>query len=273
MHIKNQIAVITGASSGIGEATAIALAQADAHVVLLARNATKLQLLAEKIVSSGGQASAYPVDLTNAQAVTQISNAIVQEIGIPDILINNAGSGQWKHTEDTTPQEAIDMMAAPYFAAFNITHALLPHMLKQKWGFIINITSASAYFAMPGATTYTTARWAMRGFNEALRADLHNTGIRVMLIAPGKVDTPYFKNNPNTENRIPTVATLKPFYNTLTPNQVASAIVKGILKNKREVIIPFSMKLTVWVARIFPRPIEWLIIKTGPKRDRETPQP
>jgi short-subunit dehydrogenase len=266
MHLQNQIAVITGASSGIGEATSFALAQAGSHVVLLARNTTKLQLIAEQIVASGGQASAYSIDITQAQIVAQIGQTIVQEIGIPDILINNAGSGQWKHTEDTPPNEAIDMMATPYFGAFNITHAFLPHMLKKKRGFIVNITSASAYFSMPGATTYTAARWAMRGFSEALRADLHNTGIRVMLVAPGKVNSPYFENNPNTENRIPKAATFKLLYPTLTPNQVASAIVKGILKNKREIIIPFFMKLTVWFARIFPRPINWIIIQTGPKR-------
>lgn len=266
MQIKNQIAVITGASSGIGKATAKALAQENALVILLARNEAKLQKVVEEIHASGDQASAYPVDITNAEAVAQIANAIIQEEGIPDILINNAGSGQWKHTEDTSPEEATAMIAAPYLGAFNITQAFLPHMLKQKRGFIVNVTSASAYFAMPGATTYTTARWAMRGFNESLRADLHHTGIRVMLVAPGKVDTPYFTNNPNTENRIPKVATVKPLYPTLTPEQVAKALIKGITKNKREIIIPFFMKLTVWFARFFPRPIEWLIIQTGPKR-------
>ena len=266
MHIKNHIAIITGASSGIGEATAYALAKQGAHVVLLARNKQNLDRVEQKIIASGGKASAYPVDLTQAPAVTQIVNAIVQEVGVPDILINNAGSGQWKHTEETSSQEAIDMMATPYFAAFNITHACLPHMLKQNWGFIVNVTSTAAYFAVAGATTYTTARWAMRGFNEALRADLHSTDIRVMLMAPGKVNTPYFENNPNSENRVPKIATLKPFFPILTPEQVANAIVKGILKNKREVIIPFFMKLTVCLARIFPRPIEWLIIQTGVKR-------
>ena len=232
MHIKNHIAIITGASSGIGEATACALAKAGAHVILLARNATKLHQLAEQIIASGSQASVYPVDITQAEDVAQVIHAVVHEIGIPDILINNAGSGQWKHTEDTSPAEAVDMMAAPYFGAFNITHACLPHMLKQNWGFIVNLTSTAAYFAVPGATTYTTARWAMRGFNEALRADLHNTDIRVMLMALGKVSSSYFENNPHSENRIPTIATLKPFYPTLTPEQVAAAIVKGILKNK-----------------------------------------
>ncbi|MBT3601489.1 MAG: SDR family NAD(P)-dependent oxidoreductase [Candidatus Latescibacteria bacterium] len=268
MHIKNQIAVITGASSGIGEATACALARAGAHVILLARNGNKLQLLAEQITASGGEVSIYPVDITDAKAVAQIGNAIVQEIGIPDILINNAGSGQWKHTEDTNPDEAVDMMAAPYFGAFNITHAFLPHMLKQNWGFIVNVTSTAAYFATAGATTYATARWAMRGFNASLRGDLHNTDIHVMLLAAGKVNSPYFENNPDSESRIPKVATLKPFFPILTPEQVAAAIIKGILKNKREIIIPFFMKLTIWFARIFPRPIEWLILQTGPKRKK-----
>jgi short-subunit dehydrogenase len=263
MEIHGALAIVTGASSGIGAATAEALAQRGARVVLLARRAAELEQIADGIRARGGEAHSYPVDLADGAAVEQIAQAIRQSLGVPDIIINNAGAGRWLFIEETDPAEAVEMMAAPYFAAFNVTRAFMPAMLQRGSGRIAVVTSPACYFAWPGATGYTAARWAMRGFAAGLRADLHGTGVRVTLVTPALVNSPYFARNAGTAERIPRIARI---YRTLTPQEVAAAIVRGVERGSREVVIPWLLRLVVQVYRVLPGPIDWLLVKTGWRR-------
>ena len=185
--IKNSVVVVTGASSGMGAAIAKAMAKAGGRVALLARNKEDLDKVAAEIASAGSPARVYPVDLADAGAVAAVARRITQEMGAPDIIINNAGRGRWLFVDETSPDEAVQMMAVPYFAAFNVTHAFLPAMLKKNSGHIVNVSSVGSRFVWPGATAYLAARWAVRGFTEALRADLDGTGIGVTLYESGVV--------------------------------------------------------------------------------------
>ena len=155
------------------------------------------------------------------------------------------------------------MMAAPYFAAFFVTRAFLPAMLKRDSGYIVNMTSAAAWMAWPGATAYTAARWAMRGFAEALRADLAGTHIRTMLVTFAKVQSSYFENNPGTEERIPSAQSLLP---VLTPEQAAAAIVHGIKRNQREVVAPPMLRVVLLLNTLFPSVTRRLMTSTGYRR-------
>ena len=190
MNINGRIMVVTGASSGIGAATARAAAREGARPVLLARTQAKLESVAEEIRRNGGTAHPYAVDLTVADAVNEVAERITAEVGTPNIIFNNAGVGKWLTIEETDPDEAVKMMACPYFAAFFVTRNFLPEMLKRNSGCIVNMTSVASRMAWPGATAYTAARWAMRGFTEGLRADLTGTGLRTMLVTFAKVATP-----------------------------------------------------------------------------------
>lgn len=260
MDISGKIAVITGASSGIGAATALLLAQKGARVVLLARREDKLAEVRRDILAQGGQAASYPVDLANAAAVSYVARAVFADVGAPDILINNAGAGRWLTVAETPPEEAEQMMAAPYFAAFNTTHAFLPAMLARNSGHILNVTSVASYAAWPGATGYIAARWAMRGFTLGLRADLHRTGIGVTLFAAGKVDTPYFTRNPGSEERIPGLSRIVP---TLSSAQAAAAIARAVQRERREVIVPPIAALFVQLHKFLPGVVDRLLIQTG----------
>src|SRR5688572_16096351 len=151
MDPKGKTALVTGASSGIGAATAQELARAGARVILVARRAEQLRQVASSI---GGAASFYPTDLRDATAVTSLFDRVTSEIGTPDIIVNNVGAGRWKFVEETTPAEAVDMMAVPYFAAFNVTHAFLPGMLRRNTGHFVNVSSVGSRFVWPGATAY-----------------------------------------------------------------------------------------------------------------------
>jgi short-subunit dehydrogenase len=264
MKIEGTIALVTGASSGIGEATAKAFAKKGSrNVLLLSRTEEQLKRVANETIVDGGTASLFPIDLSDAQAVARVAERITREIGTPDILVNNAGAGSWMSVDETSPEEAIQMMALPYFAAFFVTRAFLPEMLQRKSGHIVNITSASAFSGIPGSTAYSAARWAMRGFSEALEAELHGTGIGVSLFASSTVLTSYFDNNPGTYERIPKISRL---IRELTPQEAAEAIVRGVERNRRLIVIPFMLKSLILLDKILPSLTQRLVIQTGWKR-------
>ena len=265
MIIKGNLVLVTGASSGIGAAIAKSMAEAGGRIVLLARRKDALDKVAHEITSAGMEAKAYPVDLTNADAVAVTAKHIMHELGTPDIIVNNAGAGKWRFVDETSPEEAVQMMAVPYFAAFNVTHAFLPDMLERNSGHIVNVSSVGSRFVWPGATAYLAARWAIRGFTEALRADLDGTGIGVTLYESGEVKSEYWEHNPESRERIPKLGKLVP---ELTPEQVGNAIVKGVQHNKRLIVIPFMMKLTYWQHAVFPGVVQWLMTKTGYRHGR-----
>jgi len=249
MDINGKIMLITGASSGIGAATARSAAQAGAKVVLLARTQSKLENIADSIRKDGGEAHVYPVDLTVAEAVTEVVKQVKAEVGLPDIIFNNAGAGKWLHAQETEPADAVSMMASPYFAAFFVTRAFLPDMLKRNSGYIVNMTSAASRLVWPGATAYIAARWAMHGFTEALRADLNGTGIRVMLVSFAKVASSYWENNPGSEERLPKAQSM---IRVLTPEEAAAAIISGVKRNKCEVMAPFMLRIVFALNCFFP---------------------
>jgi NADP-dependent 3-hydroxy acid dehydrogenase YdfG len=263
MNPHGKIALITGASSGIGASTARALADAGARVILVARRVGELEQVAASI--GRGRATVYSVDLSIASAVTALADQITATLGTPDIIVNNAGAGQWKFVEATTPEEAVQMMAVPYFAAFYITHAFLPGMLRRNTGHIVNVSSVGSRFVWPGATAYIAARWAVRGFTEALRADLARTGIRVTLYESGVVRSAYWVNNPGSRERVPKLGNLVP---ELTPAAAARAIVRGVKREQKLVVVPFMMRLTYWQHAIFPGVVQALMTHTGYKEPR-----
>lgn len=265
MDINGKTVLVTGASSGIGAAISKAMAKAGGRVLLLARREDELRRVADEIRQAGGEASVYPVDLADSSAVMEVAQRIKAEVGTPDILVNNAGSGKWRFVEETSPEEAVQMMTLPYFAAFYVTRAFMPDMLARDSGHIVNISSVGSRFVWPGATAYLAARWAVRGFSEALRADLHGTGIGVTLYESGVIRSPYWEHNPGSQERVPKMGLLVP---ALTPEQVGKAIVKGVERNKRLIVIPFMMRMTYWQHAVIPWLVQWLMTITGYRRPR-----
>ncbi|MDH3240168.1 MAG: SDR family NAD(P)-dependent oxidoreductase [Alphaproteobacteria bacterium] len=249
MDLRGKKFLITGASSGIGAATARQAAAKGAPVILVARSAERLQRVAESIRDSGGAARVYVADLSDFEAVRTTAARIQQDEGVPDIIMNNAGAGPWKFAHETTPEEAARMMAVPYLGAFAVTRAFLPQMIARRSGVIVNVTSVAAFLAWPGAAAYIAARRAMAGFNDALRVELRPHGIAVMLAAFAKVATEYWQNNPGSEKNLPAGQALIP---ELTPDDAARFIVAGIEKGKSRVIEPRRLRMILALARLFP---------------------
>jgi len=258
MKIAGSLSVISGSSSGIGEATARLLAAKGSHVILLARDADKLNAVAADIRSKQGRADAYVVDLGDAKALAATAARIIAEQGSPDILINNAGAGRWLPLLETSADEAAAMMSLPYLAAFNLTRELLPCMLERGSGQVVNVTSVASRLAWPGAVAYTAARAAMEAFTNALRADVQGSGVSVMLANFGTVETPYWKNNPGSRKHVPKTGPAKI---VLTQDQVADAIVRGIERDQREVLLPSVFRLVFALNAFFPATVARFIAR------------
>ena len=133
-----KLVLITGASSGVGAATAREMVKRGFKVLMVARSADTLNRLASEL---GELAIAAPCDAADADQVGKLADRVMLEHGVPDVIIHSAGAGQWKRVEDTTPAEAVTMMQAPYLAAFNVTHAFMSAMLERRSGVIISVNS------------------------------------------------------------------------------------------------------------------------------------
>jgi short-subunit dehydrogenase len=259
----SRLVLITGASSGIGEATAKRYGASGAQVLLLARNAARLDAVAAAIRHAGGAAAPYKVDLADASSVAETSARIKREAGTPDILINNAGSGRWRPLVETSAEEALGMIEVPYLAAFNLTRAFLPGMLARKSGAIACVTSPASYLAWPNASAYIAARHALLGFTEALRADVKGKGIDVTLVVFGTVETPYWEHNPDSRERVPVGnPILAPI---LTAEQAAEAIFRGVEARKRRVITPASLRAVLLLNALAPRLVARQLRRSIPK--------
>ena len=257
-----KLGLVTGASSGIGEATAKLYAARGARVLLLARNAERLAHAASDIRRAGGTATAYEADLGDSAALAEAAARIKREAGTPDVLINNAGAGRSMSLLDTSPEEARAMMAVPYFAAFELTRALVPDMIARGSGRIVFITSPASYVAWPKASAYIAARRAVAGLADALRAELKPSGIKVTLAVLGMVDTPYWQHNPGSRANMPKAdPRLVP---VLTPAQAAEAIFDGAESGKPFVVKPAIYRVLFVLNALFPRLVARQIRRTMP---------
>ncbi len=248
-----ELVLITGASSGVGAAAARKFVRRGARVILVARSADKLQAVADDI---GFGAIAVPCDASDPQAVAALAKDVTAAHGVPDIIINSAGAGAWKRLEDTPPQEAVEMMGAPYFAAYNITYAFLPAMLERGHGTIIHVNSPACLTAWPASVGYTAARAALLGFHKALAQDLVGTGVRSCHVIFGRISSPYFEENNVAEADIPWLGNLVPI---LSEESCAETLADVAIRPRDYVISPFLLRPHIAVAMAFPRFAAWML--------------
>jgi uncharacterized protein len=245
-----KLVLITGASSGIGEALAKRYGRAGAHVLLLARNAERLAAVADAIKRDGGTATAYVIDLADPNAIEETGATIARQVGTPDILINNAGAGLWLPLIRTTATEARTMIEVPYLAAFNLTRAFLPLMLSRRSGAVACITSPASYLAWPNAAAYIAARRALAGFTEGLRSEVKGKGVTVTLVVLGMVESPYWQHNPGSRAKAPVAnPRLTPVMST---DEAAEAIFTGVERRKRTVVKPATLRAVFLLNAIAP---------------------
>jgi len=247
-----KLILITGASSGVGAATAREFAKDGSKVILVARSADQLQSLGNEI---GELAFPEPCDASDYKAVEAMAKRVVDSHGVPDVIVHCAGAGQWKTVLDTEPSEVITMMQAPYYAAFFVTRAFLRGMLDRKSGVIINVNSPACLVAWPSSVGYAAARAALQGFHEALAQDLVGTGVRSCHAIFGKINSPYFDNNPGVLDKMPILAKTVPM---LTPQACAIQLAKLAERPKHRIVFPWVLRVHIEFGRLFPGTTRWL---------------
>lgn len=187
--LENQVAIVTGASAGIGKATAIALANEGAHVTLVARREPELETVAEHIETNGGKAAVVPTDLRDKTQILSMFEATREAFGKPDILINSAGTVYREPVVTADPDEWRTEIETTLLGLMTASQIAVTDMLEQGSGHIVNVSSLNARKAAPGASGYTASKFGVNGFSEALRQEVTTEGIRVTVIEPGAVDT------------------------------------------------------------------------------------
>jgi uncharacterized protein len=238
-RLKNKVVVITGASSGIGRAAALAFARDGARLMLAARRESELVRVCEEVRAAGGEAGYQITDVANEKEVTDLIDKTITQYGRIDILVNNAGYGHFRRIADTSSEEMHRIMDVNYFGTFYASRAVLPIMQKQGSGHIINISSVAGKRVFRGeGGAYNVTKYAMQGFTEALRMELLGTSIHVSAICPVTTVTEFFDQS---ERQIGKPAQLKG--PVQTADQVAKAIINVALNPKPEVIMIGTLRL------------------------------
>ena len=230
--LSEKVAIITGASSGIGEATALALAAQGAQVVIVARRGDRLEKVAQQISETGGKALQIIADVTDEAQVRQMVDKAQAELGRVDILVNNAGVMLLGPIDGADTEDWRRMVNLNVLGLMYATHAVLPLMKAQGEGHIINISSVAGRTASANVGVYNATKWGVGAFSEALRQEVHKDKIRVTVIEPGIVATELGEHITNIEvkERLQArVAAMTP----LESEDIAAAIVYAVTQPPR----------------------------------------
>ena len=195
VNLHGQVVAVTGASSGIGQATALACVGAGAAVALAARRGERIQALAERILGEGGRAIAVPSDVGEEEQARAFIQRAHAELGRLDVLVNNAGVMLLGPIENAPTEEWRQMIHANVFGVLYCTHAALPLMHAQGSGHIVNISSVAGRVARAGSGVYNLTKFGVGAFSESLRQEAVEIGVRVTLIEPGAVATELAEHN------------------------------------------------------------------------------
>jgi NAD(P)-dependent dehydrogenase (short-subunit alcohol dehydrogenase family) len=208
--------LVTGASQGLGEALALAYARRHrgARLALVARGAERLEAVAEACAALGADAHGFVCDVTDEAAVSRLPAAVAKHFGAaPDIVVNNAGRFTPGRLADTPPALFDELLAANLRSAYLVTRAFLPALQKRGSGDLVFISSICGKIGLDGCAAYTVAKHGLSGLAAALRTETKGSGLRVLAIHPGAIDTPIWKNAPVARDRL------------MRPESVAEAVV------------------------------------------------
>ncbi|MFC1883877.1 SDR family NAD(P)-dependent oxidoreductase [Thermodesulfobacteriota bacterium] len=188
---KNTVIVITGASSGVGEALALALAEKGVQLALAARRDERLEEVAQGVKEKGGDALVVNTDVTIRKQVNNLINKTLDKFGHIDILINNAGKGLMSSLEDLENKDVKEMIALNLYGPLYGIQAVLSHMKRRKKGHIINIGSLGGKVGLPFNAAYSMSKFALIGLHRTLRCEIYGTGVTASIVLPGRIKTPF----------------------------------------------------------------------------------
>lgn len=259
MDLKGKNVIITGASSGIGRATALEMARRGANVVLAARREELLEKVAAECRALGVRAVVVITDVTKPEDCERLAEAA----GHVDILVNNAGFAIFDAVADAKTNDLRAMMDTNYFGTVNCTKAVLPAMLQRGRGTIVNVSSITGIMGFARMSGYCATKFAVIGFTESLRNEVMRRGVRVAMVCPGTTETEFFVKA--ERDMMPAASKLMP---GVSPERVARAICNAAEDGRYRRILPLLAAVYMRLKEIFPRLAHLLMRRTSSLLER-----
>ena len=246
MNFENKVIVITGASSGIGEASAEKFAKKGANLVLVARRKEKLEQVEKKLSKYSIKTMIQVCDVSDKEQVKQMSQKVIETFSKIDILVNNAGFVIYGKVNELSIEDIESQMKTNYFGTIYCTKSFLPYFLKQNSGHIVNVASVGGSFGVPGIASYCATKFAMLGFSEGLHHELHGTNVGITVVSPIMVRTSLF-DHPSFKNFTKHATGV-----SLSPETIANAIIKAANSSRLEIVVPSVVRIGIWFKQTFP---------------------
>jgi short-subunit dehydrogenase len=253
MKLEGQVAVVTGASMGIGEAIAKTFASEGASVVMLSRDTARAEAARER-VRFPERTMALSCDVRNSEEIDRVLALTLHHFKRVDIWINNAGHGLLDSVAQMGMPACRDMFETNFFGAVSAMQAVIPVMRQQGGGTIINISSVAGHIPLPFHAAYSATKFALNAIGKAADVELKKDGIHVLTVCPGYVRTAFGENAMRGKE----LKRVRPAsVRGIAAERVARATLQGYLKKKREVIVPWTMHVPVKLYQLFPGVVTW----------------
>jgi short-subunit dehydrogenase len=267
-NIAGSRVLVTGASSGIGQALADLAARRGARVLLVARSAQIIQGIASRLASENCQAIACPGDVTSDQDRLRIIHTAQQQLGGLDILVNNAGILATGHFADATSNRLRQIMETNFFAAAELTRLAIPLLRQGNQPTIVNIASITGRRAVPARAEYSASKFALVGLSESIRAELAKDGIHVLVVNPCFVNTQLETNTIESKARREWQD-----HKLIDPRVIAERTLDSILRGKHEITVGATGRMLLLLNRLFPRFIDRLMARYVKRLYQEDSKP
>jgi len=268
--IDGKVVIVTGASSGIGESTALEFARAGAITVLAARREKRLKRLEKEIEEMGGRALAVPTDLTDLDQITKLVQTTLSTFGCIDVLANIAGWGFYDWFEELTAEELRRHYEVNVIGLAELTRQVIPTMKAQRAGFILNMSSYVSRISVPPLTVYASTKYAVEGLTDGLRRALLPWGITVIRIHPSSVSGTEFNKNVVRKGRVE----YRPVpIGRISRERLARQIVGLIEKPRRALFISRIYEVPVLLNKLFPDVVDWISATWVRRKQREEKKP
>jgi short-subunit dehydrogenase len=263
MELSGKIAVVTGASMGIGEAIAAIFASHGASVVLLSRDAGRAECARHRIGHTE-RTLAMACDVRHREEIDRVLSLTLHHFDRLDIWVNNAGHGLLDAAASADMGSIRETFETNFFGAVMSMQAVIPVMRQQGWGTIINISSVAGHIPLPFHAVYSATKFAMNAIGKGARIELQGDGINVVTVCPGYVRTDFGANAiRGSQQKQVRPASVR----GITPERVAQAVLRGYLKKKREVVVPWTMHPVIKLYQFFPGLVEWGMTRNLRPRD------
>jgi len=257
MELAGKVVVVTGASMGIGEAIAKLFVDHGANLVLLSRDASRVEAARGRIGHTERTLALF-CDIRHREEIDRVLSLTLHHFDRIDVWVNSAGFGLRDSVAQMDMAVCHDMFETNFFGTIAAMQGVIPVMKQQGGGMIINISSVAGHIPVPFSAAYSATKFAMNAIGKAARIELKNSGIHVMTVCPGYVGTDFGANairGSALKSIRPSVA------RGISAQRVARAVFQGYLKQKREVIVPWTMHPAVKIYQLFPGLVEWAMMK------------